>query len=455
MALKVVFIYVIDFMIFIIVLCSFYLGYQRQVDFFQQSIHKMFDKVLKEDLQIRLNKSGLKYYAYSKSNVTHPFLNKGIELGSAKGALIPYDNELKKDISDKGVDRVLQYALVNKCPITFEGIDSLFSKELEAKGVKTKAYIYIYLNGINISPTREEIVKKFCVSTDLRCMDIKKIVKVQAFVEYSMWNMIGKMPKSYLIGGNIALLLSLLSLIWMNKMILKDKKDREEAKSLEWKKAGENKFKFGKVIVNQELAKVINKELECEVLLPPQPMSALCMFLDTPDHYVKVEDIIKELWPDSDKTEEQLIRNTTKLLSSLKSRLKDVIKIEFEKRGQGYLLITERRPLKVIEWKEDGESLIGAFRFNVSKKHLRIRGLEIPLTSWQVQIIEMFLKTSNHSIKKDKLCTIFKQEAENNKIDVEELVTEKMLCITKLFVRDPDVEIIKDANSNYQLVIKK
>ena len=475
MALKVAFVYIINFIIFIVVGYCFYKDYQKQIDFFQQDIQKTFDTALRKDLKLRFRNSGMRFITSYEKNVAHPFANKGFELGSSKGTLIPYDNEIKKDFSSTGEDYILQYALIKKFPITFEGVDTMFCKELKVNTDAGKAYIHIYINGTDISPIKDKKPKAFYVSTELKCLDIKKIIRAQAFVEYKVENILRKMHKSFVIGSVTVLLLCGFSMILINRIrrqslmpvlplvkegsvespVVVEKVENVEKveEKIYWEQLEEDTFKLGDIIFELSLSRVSNRATEQEIFLSPQVVQLLRMFLNAPDHYVRIEAIRKELWPDKVRDSGQTNRHITKLVSTLKSKLKEIVDIEFEKKGDIYFLRTAKKLYKIIEWREQGESIIGNYWFEPEQKYLRYHEYRLPLQSCHVLMLELFLKAPDHIVKKEEFTAIFRQSPEDDETELNELVDNKIRDLIKIFGRDPDLNIIKDSESSYKLIV--
>jgi DNA-binding response OmpR family regulator len=132
-----------------------------------------------------------------------------------------------------------------------------------------------------------------------RTLDIKKIVRVQAWIDMPF----GAIVKNMYDGAFWSLLLFFGVLLW--------------ASFSSWEMKDPNKVRFGKMFLNKEAKKVVIDGKECP--LRNQEFQLLLMFVEKPDHALSREEIKNVFW----KEELGVDNRVSNLLSTLRNALKE------------------------------------------------------------------------------------------------------------------------------------
>ena len=225
---------------------------------------------------------------------------KGITIVTAKGE---ENFEFKDSLDETIADRLAaQYLLAQIHPIHPDTLNVLLQEELKKYNIQSKTgIIYSYNEKTQYSGNDSSVTQQSSAYlTPPRILDIKKTVRVQAWIDITLGGIIKNMHN----GTFWSLLAFLAVTLW--------------TAFTSWEAKDPNKIKFGKMLLNKESKKVTIDGKEC--ILRKQEFQLLLMFVEKSDHILSRKEIKDAFW----KTEEDGLNNrVSNLLSTLRNSLKD------------------------------------------------------------------------------------------------------------------------------------
>lgn len=224
---------------------------------------------------------------------------KGVTVVTEKGE---ENFEFKDSIDEAMADRLAaQYLLAQIHPIHPDTLNNLLRKELKKYDVYAKTgIIYTYNGESQYSGSDSLSIYRSSVHFGIpRTLDIKKTVRVQAWVDMPF----GTIVKNMYDGAFWSLILFFGVLLW--------------ASFSSWEMKNPNKVRFGKMLLNKEAKKVVIDGKECP--LRNQEFQLLLMFVEKPDHALSREEIKNVFW----KEELGVDNRVSNLLSTLRNALKE------------------------------------------------------------------------------------------------------------------------------------
>ena len=167
--------------------------------------------------------------------------------------------------------------------------------------IESKTGIIYTFNGKSQYSGNDSLtIQRSSVHFDIpRTLDIKKTVRVQAWVDMPF----GTIVKNMYDGAFWSLILFFGVLLW--------------ASFSSWEMKDPNKVRFGKMLRNKEAKKVVIDGKECP--LRNQEFQLLLMFVEKPDHALSREEIKNVFW----KEELGVDNRVSNLLSTLRNALKE------------------------------------------------------------------------------------------------------------------------------------
>ncbi|MBR5541007.1 MAG: response regulator transcription factor [Bacteroides sp.] len=233
---------------------------------------------------------------------------KGVTVVTEKGE---ENFEFKDSIDEAMADRLAaQYMLAQIHPIHPDTLNGLMQEELKKYAIESETgIIYTYNGKSQYSKNDSLTIHRSSVHFDIsRTLDIKKTVRVQAWIDMPL----GTVVKNMHDGAFWSLLLFFGILLW--------------ASFSSWEVEDPDKVKFGKMLLNKEAKKMTIDGKECP--LRNQEFQLLLMFVEKPDHTLSREEIKNAFW----KEEQGVDNRVSNLISTLRGSLKEY---------QGYQIVTE------------------------------------------------------------------------------------------------------------------
>lgn len=233
---------------------------------------------------------------------------KGITIVTEKGE---ENFEFKDSIDETMADRLAaQYMLAQIHPIHPDTLNGLMQEELKKYAIESETgIIYTYNGKSQYSKNDSLTIHRSSVHFDIsRTLDIKKTVRVQAWIDMPL----GTVVKNMHDGAFWSLLLFFGVLLWVSFS--------------SWEVEDPDKVKFGKMLLNKEAKKMTIDGKECP--LRNQEFQLLLMFVEKPDHTLSREEIKNVFW----KEEQGVDNRVSNLISTLRGSLKEY---------QGYQIVTE------------------------------------------------------------------------------------------------------------------
>ena len=233
---------------------------------------------------------------------------KGVTVVTEKGE---ENFEFKDSIDEAMADRLAaQYMLAQIHPIHPDTLNGLMQEELKKYAIESETgIIYTYNGKSQYSKNDSLTIHRSSVHFDIsRTLDIKKTVRVQAWIDMPL----GTVVKNMHDGAFWSLLLFFGILLW--------------ASFSSWEVEDPDKVKFGKMLLNKEAKKMMIDGKECP--LRNQEFQLLLMFVEKPDHTLSREEIKNAFW----KEEQGVDNRVSNLISTLRGSLKEY---------QGYQIVTE------------------------------------------------------------------------------------------------------------------
>ena len=288
-------------------LCNVYLDARRSL---VTSVHVALEDALLKDYQDR-HDSELKY---SSGRLGRKM--KGVTIVTEKGEEnIEFKDSIDEIIAEK---LAAQYLLAQIHPIHPDTLNGLMQEELKKYAIESETGIIYTHNGKSQYSGNDSLtIHRSSVHLDIpRMLDIKKTVRVQAWIDMPF----GTVVKNMHDGAFWSLLLFFGVLLW--------------ASFSSWEVEDPNRVKFGKMLLNKEAKKVAIDGKECP--LRNQEFLLLLMFVEKPDHSLSRDEIKTAFW-----REEQGVDNrVNNLVSTLRNALKEFpeysILVDEEK---GYVLV--------------------------------------------------------------------------------------------------------------------
>lgn len=239
---------------------------------------------------------------------------KGITIVTEKGE---ENFEFKDSIDETMADRLAaQYMLAQIHPIHPDTLNGLMQEELKKYAIESETgIIYTYNGKSQYSKNDSLTIHRSSVHFDIsRTLDIKKTVRVQAWIDMPL----GTVVKNMHDGAFWSLLLFFGVLLW--------------ASFSSWEVEDPDKVKFGKMLLNKEVKKMTIDGKECP--LRNQEFQLLLMFVEKPDHTLSREEIKNAFW----KEEQGVDNRVSNLISTLRGSLKEY---------QGYQIVTEENVFRL------------------------------------------------------------------------------------------------------------
>lgn len=286
-------------------LCNVYLDARRSL---VTSVHVALEDALLKDYQDR-HDSELKY---SSGRLGRKM--KGVTIVTEKGEEnIEFKDSIDEIIAEK---LAAQYLLAQIHPIHPDTLNGLMQEELKKYAIESETGIIYTHNGKSQYSGNDSLtIHRSSVHLDIpRMLDIKKTVRVQAWIDMPF----GTVVKNMHDGAFWSLLLFFGVLLW--------------ASFSSWEVEDPNKVKFGKMLLNKEAKKVTIDGKECP--LRNQEFQLLLMFVEKPDHTLSREEIKNAFW----KEEQGVDNRVSNLISTLRGSLKEY---------QGYQIVTEENVFRL------------------------------------------------------------------------------------------------------------
>lgn len=286
-------------------LCNVYLDARRSL---VTSVHVALEDALLKDYQDR-HDSELKY---SSGRLGRKM--KGVTIVTEKGEEnIEFKDSIDEIIAEK---LAAQYLLAQIRPIHPDTLNGLMQEELKKYAIESETGIIYTHNGKSQYSGNDSLtIHRSSVHLDIpRMLDIKKTVRVQAWIDMPF----GTVVKNMHDGAFWSLLLFFGVLLW--------------ASFSSWEVEDPNKVKFGKMLLNKEAKKVTIDGKECP--LRNQEFQLLLMFVEKPDHTLSREEIKNAFW----KEEQGVDNRVSNLISTLRGSLKEY---------QGYQIVTEENVFRL------------------------------------------------------------------------------------------------------------
>lgn len=280
-------------------LCNVYLDARRSL---VTSVHVALEDALLKDYQDR-HDSELKY---SSGRLGRKM--KGVTIVTEKGEEnIEFKDSIDEIIAEK---LAAQYLLAQIHPIHPDTLNGLMQEELKKYAIESETGIIYTHNGKSQYSGNDSLtIHRSSVHLDIpRMLDIKKTVRVQAWIDMPF----GTVVKNMHDGAFWSLLLFFGVLLW--------------ASFSSWEVEDPNRVKFGKMLLNKDAKKVTIDGKECP--LRNQEFQLLLMFVEKPDHTLSREEIKNAFW----KEEQGVDNRVSNLISTLRGSLKEY---------QGYQIVTE------------------------------------------------------------------------------------------------------------------
>ena len=280
-------------------LCNVYLDARRSL---VTSVHVALEDALLKDYQDR-HDSELKY---SSGRLGRKM--KGVTIVTEKGEEnIEFKDSIDEIIAEK---LAAQYLLAQIHPIHPDTLNGLMQEELKKYAIESETGIIYTHNGKSQYSGNDSLtIHRSSVHLDIpRMLDIKKTVRVQAWIDMPL----GTVVKNMHDGAFWSLLLFFGVLLW--------------ASFSSWEVEDPDKVKFGKMLLNKEAKKMTIDGKECP--LRNQEFQLLLMFVEKPDHTLSREEIKNAFW----KEEQGVDNRVSNLISTLRGSLKEY---------QGYQIVTE------------------------------------------------------------------------------------------------------------------
>ncbi len=286
-------------------LCNVYLDARRSLVTF---VHVALEDALLKDYQDR-HDSELKY---SSGRLGRKM--KGVTIVTEKGEEnIEFKDSIDEIIAEK---LAAQYLLAQIHPIHPDTLNGLMQEELKKYAIESETGIIYTHNGKSQYSGNDSLtIHRSSVHLDIpRMLDIKKTVRVQAWIDMPF----GTVVKNMHDGAFWSLLLFFGVLLW--------------ASFSSWEVEDPNRVKFGKMLLNKEAKKVTIDGKECP--LRNQEFQLLLMFVEKPDHTLSREEIKNAFW----KEEQGVDNRVSNLISTLRGSLKEY---------QGYQIVTEENVFRL------------------------------------------------------------------------------------------------------------
>ena len=280
-------------------LCNVYLDARRSL---VTSVHVALEDALLKDYQDR-HDSELKY---SSGRLGRKM--KGVTIVTEKGEEnIEFKDSIDEIIAEK---LAAQYLLAQIHPIHPDTLNGLMQEELKKYAIESETGIIYTHNGKSQYSGNDSLtIHRSSVHLDIpRMLDIKKTVRVQAWIDMPL----GTVVKNMHDGAFWSLLQFFGVLLW--------------ASFSSWEVEDPDKVKFGKMLLNKEAKKMTIDGKECP--LRNQEFQLLLMFVEKPDHTLSREEIKNVFW----KEEQGVDNRVSNLISTLRGSLKEY---------QGYQIVTE------------------------------------------------------------------------------------------------------------------
>ena len=285
--------------------CNVYLDARRSL---VTSVHVALEDALLKDYQDR-HDSELKY---SSGRLGRKM--KGVTIVTEKGEEnIEFKDSIDEIIAEK---LAAQYLLAQIHPIHPDTLNGLMQEELKKYAIESETGIIYTHNGKSQYSGNDSLtIHRSSVHLDIpRMLDIKKTVRVQAWIDMPF----GTVVKNMHDGAFWSLLLFFGVLLW--------------ASFSSWEVEDPNRVKFGKMLLNKEAKKVTIDGKECP--LRNQEFQLLLMFVEKPDHALSREEIKSAFW----KEEQGVDNRVSNLISTLRGSLKEY---------QGYQIVTEENVFRL------------------------------------------------------------------------------------------------------------
>ena len=286
-------------------LCNVYLDARRSL---VTSVHVALEDALLKDYQDR-HDSELKY---SSGRLGRKM--KGVTIVTEKGEEnIEFKDSIDEIIAEK---LAAQYLLAQIHPIHPDTLNGLMQEELKKYAIESETGIIYTHNGKSQYSGNDSLtIHRSSVHLDIpRMLDIKKTVRVQAWIDMPF----GTVVKNMHDGAFWSLLLFFGVLLW--------------ASFSSWEVEDPNRVKFGKMLLNKEAKKMTIDGKECP--LRNQEFQLLLMFVEKPDHTLSREEIKNAFW----KEEQGVDNRVSNLISTLRGSLKEY---------QGYQIVTEENVFRL------------------------------------------------------------------------------------------------------------
>lgn len=458
--------------------------YTKQTKSLHSDILPALDSALNKDLDRRVKLAELPVLFVTTNMVPDSLKGKGFKEGKNGEKIEPYNDKRQKESAETFRLKALQYALIDKCPISAFHLDSLFQEELKNYHISGKTNVRIVINNDETFSAKSKRPDKSYYATSLQYVDVKNKVGVQAFVKYDHWSVIRRMYESILMTVGI-LGCGIGVLVWNIRkrkfFLLKNEKEpvlqpvhevlaseqnmtepieemppkaeeaevEEEVKTKEIgqeqesaiKKLDNGEYTWNDIYFNADLCIVKNNSTRQEVSLTPQMKQLLLLFLEAPHNYFTTDTLCQKLWPDSKESDKKLQSRLAKLISTLKKALCDIAKVDIVKEGSCYKF-KYKPSSKTIRWNEEGESYIGEFRFHASEKCLWLRDYHYPLSATQAEILTLLVRTPEHFVTKEDLEKAINkhQQASQNTKDLSSIIEglNKHLNKEDMYISDKD-----------------
>ena len=286
-------------------LCNVYLDARRSL---VTSVHVALEDALLKDYQDR-HDSELKY---SSGRLGRKM--KGVTIVTEKGEEnIEFKDSIDEIIAEK---LAAQYLLAQIHPIHPDTLNGLMQEELKKYAIESETGIIYTHNGKSQYSGNDSLtIHRSSVHLDIpRMLDIKKTVRVQAWIDMPF----GTVVKNMHDGAFWSLLLFFGVLLW--------------ASFSSWEVEDPNRVKFGKMLLNKEAKKVTIDGKECP--LRNQEFQLLLMFVEKSGHTLSREEIKNAFW----KEEQGVDNRVSNLISTLRGSLKEY---------QGYQIVTEENVFRL------------------------------------------------------------------------------------------------------------
>lgn len=233
---------------------------------------------------------------------------------------IKRSNTIKNMGQTEKLNHVLQTYLHSENPVKVISIDSIFNQELQKRQLTTQTAIrYIdNINGKSVISCNDSAFLKSANATDTLTYGILKEVSFQGYARVPASFIVNR-GKSQFLGISLIWLTSFLLLAWWGFATAKPKNIVDiQIPNSEIDEPSNSHLQISEeLILDTKLCLLIKKERK--IRLTGQSVQILELLLNSPDCYLKYDELILKLWGKVEsKGQERLIQSIKRLRESLK-----------------------------------------------------------------------------------------------------------------------------------------